>query len=52
MEQSDIIEAHGLDANSYLRKPMDFLDFVQVARQIGESWLTLNLNQSPPAQAR
>jgi len=42
MEQSDIIEAYSLGANSYLRKPVDFLDFVEVARQIGNYWLTLN----------
>jgi len=49
MEQSDIIEAYRLGANSYLRKPVDFLDFVRVAGQISEYWLTLN--QSPPAHA-
>jgi two-component system response regulator len=42
MEQSDMIEAYGLGANSYLRKPVDFLDFVEVARQISTYWLTLN----------
>jgi two-component system response regulator len=42
MEQSDIIEAYNLGANSYLRKPVDFLDFVEVARQIGKYWLVLN----------
>jgi two-component system response regulator len=42
MEQSDMIEAYGLGANSYLRKPVDFLDFVEVARQIGKYWITLN----------
>ena len=42
MEQSDIIEAYSLGANSYLRKPVDFLDFVETARQISRYWLTLN----------
>jgi two-component system response regulator len=42
MEQSDIIEAYTLGANSYLRKPVDFLDFVETARQISQYWLTLN----------
>jgi two-component system response regulator len=42
MEQSDIIQAYSLGANSYVRKPVDFLDFVEVARQISGYWLTLN----------
>jgi two-component system response regulator len=42
MEQSDMIEAYSLGANSYLRKPVDFLDFVEVARQISQYWLALN----------
>lgn len=41
-EQSDMIEAYGLGANSYLRKPVDFLDFVEAARQISGYWLALN----------
>lgn len=50
MEQSDIAEAYSLGANSYLRKPVDFLDFVAAARQICSYWLTLN--QPLPANAR
>ena len=50
MEQSDIIEAYGLGANSYLRKPVDFLDFVDVARQISAYWL--KLNQAMPVHSR
>ncbi len=50
MEQSDIIEAYSLGANSYLRKPVDFLDFVDVARQITNYWLTLN--QALPVHVR
>lgn len=50
MEQSDIIEAYSLGANSYVRKPVDFLDFVQAARQICGYWLTLN--QALSANAR
>jgi two-component system response regulator len=50
MEQSDIIQAYSLGANSYLRKPVDFLDFVEVARQISEYWLTLN--QGLPVHGR
>lgn len=50
MEQSDIIEAYSLGANSYLRKPVDFLDFVNVARQISAYWLTLN--QAMPVHVR
>jgi len=50
MEQSDIIQAYSLGANSYLRKPVDFLDFVEVARQISGYWL--GLNQALPVHGR
>ena len=44
-EERDVIEGYSLGANSYVRKPVDFVAFVEAARQLGQYWL--NLNESP-----
>jgi len=41
-EQQDIVEGYGLGANSYIRKPVDFQQFVEAVRQLGLYWLVLN----------
>ena len=41
-EQKDIVEGYGLGANSYVRKPVDFEQFVEGVRQLGLYWLVLN----------
>jgi two-component system, response regulator len=41
-EQQDIMEGYGLGANSYIRKPVDFAQFVEAVRQLGLYWLILN----------
>jgi two-component system, response regulator len=41
-EQEDIVEGYGLGANSYVRKPVDFQQFVEAVRQLGLYWLVLN----------
>ena len=41
-EQQDIVNGYGLGANSYVRKPVDFQDFVQAVLQLGLYWLVLN----------
>ena len=41
-EQDDMIRAGALHANSYVRKPVDFDAFVDVARQLGLYWTVLN----------
>ncbi len=43
-EQQDIAEGYGLGANSYIRKPVDFEQFVEAVRQLGLYWLVLNEN--------
>jgi two-component system response regulator len=46
LEQQDLVRAYGLYANSYIRKPVDFTQFVEAVRQIGLYWLVLN--EPPP----
>ena len=41
-EQQDLIQGYGLGANSYVRKPVDFDQFVEAVRQLGLYWLVLN----------
>jgi two-component system, response regulator len=45
-EEPDRINAYGLGANSYVRKPVDFDQFVAAAAQLGLYWLVLN--EPPP----
>jgi len=47
-EEQDRIKGYGLGANSYVRKPVDFNQFSEAARQLGLYWLVLN--ESPPAR--
>jgi CheY-like chemotaxis protein len=41
-EQQDIITGYRLGCNSYVRKPVDFDQFLEAARQLGVYWLVLN----------
>jgi CheY-like chemotaxis protein len=41
-EQKDIITGYRLGCNSYVRKPVDFDEFLEAARQLGVYWLSLN----------
>lgn len=41
-EQQDIVSSYDLGANSYVRKPVDFSEFLEAARQLGLYWLVLN----------
>lgn len=45
-EETDIINGYHLGANSYVRKPVDFAQFVEAVRQLGLYWLVLN--EAPP----
>ena len=41
-EQQDLIKGYDLGANSYVRKPVAFEEFVEAVRQLGVYWLVLN----------
>ena len=45
-EETDIINGYQLGANSYVRKPVDFAQFVEAVRHLGLYWLVIN--ETPP----
>lgn len=47
-EEEDLIKSYNLGANSYVRKPVEFEQFLQATRQLGLYWLVLN--QAAPTE--
>ena len=45
-EEQDLIQSYSLGANSYVRKPVDFTEFMEAVRLLGIYWLMTN--QAPP----
>ncbi len=45
-EEQDLIKSYKSGANSYLRKPVDYIQFVEFVGHIGRYWL--GLNEAPP----
>ena len=44
--ESDLARSYDLGANSYIRKPVDFTQFMEAVNQLGLYWLVLN--EAPP----
>ena len=49
-EQQDLLDSCSLGANSYIRKPVGFTQFMDSVKQLGMYWLVLN--EAPPTQRR
>jgi two-component system response regulator len=47
-EERDLVESYRLGVNSYVRKPVDFVEFTEAAKQLGLYWLLLNQSPSGP----
>lgn len=45
-EEEDVLRSYRLGANSYVRKPVDFAEFVQAVGNLGLYWLLVN--EPPP----
>jgi two-component system, response regulator len=48
-EERDVVLGYNLGANSFIRKPVDFVQFVEAARLLGLYWLVIN--EPPPVPA-
>ena len=46
-EEQDVIEGYDLGANSYVRKPVNFNEFIEAVQNLQVYWLLLN---EPPPQ--
>lgn len=45
-EEEDMLSSYSLGANSYVRKPVEFEEFLEATKQLGLYWLVLN--EAPP----
>ncbi|MEW6203231.1 MAG: response regulator [bacterium] len=48
-EEQDVARGYSLGCNSYIRKPVDFDQFVKAVQELGLYWLVLN---EPPPERR
>ena len=42
LEEQDLLRSYRMHANSYIRKPVDFMQFVEAIQQLGIYWLVIN----------
>lgn len=49
-EEQDVINGYKLGCNSYIRKPVDFNQFMDAVKQLGMYWLLIN--EPPPLKRR
>jgi CheY-like chemotaxis protein len=49
-EEQDVAQSYDLGANSYIRKPVDFKQFVESVERLGLYWLVMN--EPPPPIVR
>ena len=47
-EEQDVAQSYDLGANSYIRKPVDFKQFVESVEHLGLYWLVMN--EPPPVK--
>lgn len=47
-EEQDMLDSYSLGCNSYIRKPVDFIQFSEAIRQLGMYWLLMN--EPPPSK--
>ncbi len=46
VEEQDLVRGYSLGANSYMRKPVDFVQFSEAIGRVGLYWLVMN--EAPP----
>ncbi len=49
-EEQDLVDGYRFGCNSYVQKPVDFVQFAEAVRQLGLYWLLLN--EPPPGPGR
>jgi two-component system, response regulator len=50
-EEEDLLRSYTLGANAYVRKPVEFVAFVEAAKTLGLFWLLLNEPAPAPRRA-